>query len=298
MTTNALLSTPAWRSLPAEDNAPGSSPLRKWREGVNAYRFLVSVQPPGGERGDGIASDPGAEHVGEVGEERASLQPAGERGREETLDGALSLLGLAAEGELAVDDRAAQTAFGVVVGRFDAVDDGEGPQRGPALEQVGGEETVVLRLRALARGLFEQRSQLVRERLDPLEELAAITLVPVGVPGREQALCDRQAGLAELLLGGESFAVGGEVPQQVRPAELAPLGVEVVVGPPAVGAGDALEVLAEEGLGLAPMAVGGDPEDSRLGRETPCVNPRWRGGVGGFGGGRGRRARGPATCAR
>src|SRR6266545_8145574 len=48
-------------------------------------------------------------------------------------------------------------------------------------------------------------------------------------------------------------------------AELAALGREVVVGRPAVRAGDASEVLAEERLRLALVAVGRDPED-RLGR--------------------------------
>jgi len=58
--------------------------------------------------------------------------------------------------------------------------------------------------------------------------------------------------------------VGGEVAHEVSPTELAPLGVEVVVGPPAIGAGDAGEVLAEQRLGLALVAVGGDPEDCRV----------------------------------
>ena len=48
--------------------------------------------------------------------------------------------------ESLVDDGAAQAALGVVVGRLDAVGDGEGPERRPALEQVVGEESVALRL--------------------------------------------------------------------------------------------------------------------------------------------------------
>jgi len=59
--------------------------------------------------------------------------------------------------------------------------------------------------------------------------------------------------------------VGGEVPDQVGPAELASFGGEVVVGPPAIGGGDAREALAEQRLGFALVAVGGDPEDG-LGR--------------------------------
>jgi len=65
------------------------------------------------------------------------------------------MVGLAAEGEFAVDDCAAQAALGVVVRWLDAFDVGERPQRRPALEQVGGELTVVLRLRALARRPLE-----------------------------------------------------------------------------------------------------------------------------------------------
>jgi hypothetical protein len=66
------------------------------------------------------------------------------RDREESFDGALAVLGLAAEGELAVDDRAAQAALGGVVGRLDAVELVEGPERRPDLEQVIGEGAGVL----------------------------------------------------------------------------------------------------------------------------------------------------------
>src|SRR6266540_3669809 len=102
-----------------------------------------------------------------------------------------------------------------------------------------------------ARGLFERRLQLLLERADPFDQAGTIAVLRELVPGREQASCDREAGRAELLLSGEPLAVGGEVPDEVGPAELAPFGLEVVVGPPAIGAGDALEVLAEERLGLA-----------------------------------------------
>ena len=61
-----------------------------------------------------------------------------------------------------------------------------------------------------------------------------------------------------------------EVAHQVRPAELAALDGEVVVGPPAVRAGDAAELLAQERLGLALVAVGGDAEDRRArGERSP-----------------------------
>ncbi len=83
------------------------------------------------------------------------------------------------------------------------------------LEQVGGEEAVVVLLGVFARGLFEQCLQFVRERADPFEQAGTIAALAELVPGREQAPCDREAGRAELLLGGESLAVGGEVPDEV-----------------------------------------------------------------------------------
>jgi hypothetical protein len=83
---------------------------------------------------------------------------------------------LAAEGELAVDDGAAEAAFGVVVGRLDSVSVGEGPERGPAVEEVPGELPVVLGSRALARCVFEDRAELDLEWRDltqPLRKLGA-----------------------------------------------------------------------------------------------------------------------------
>ena len=77
----------------------GSGPRywrKPWKQGFLA--FLVSVQVPAGsgERRDGIAADAGGEGVGEVGEERAPLQAAGDGDGEEPFDGAFALLGLAA----------------------------------------------------------------------------------------------------------------------------------------------------------------------------------------------------------
>jgi hypothetical protein len=57
-------------------------------------------------------------------------------GGEQAFEPAFAAGGLAAEGELAVDDGAAQRALGVVVGRVDVWDGGECPERGPELEQV------------------------------------------------------------------------------------------------------------------------------------------------------------------
>src|SRR5437870_11738646 len=78
------------------------------------------------------------------------------------------------------------------VGRLDALDLGEGPQRRPALEQVLGEEAVVLRLGALARGLLEQRPQLLLERGDPLQQAGAVASPSSSLAG-PTAACERAA---------------------------------------------------------------------------------------------------------
>src|SRR6266496_275946 len=148
----------------------------------------------------------------------------------------------------AVDDGAAQAALGVVVGRVDAVDDGEGPERGPPLEQVLGEEPVTLGLGALGCCALEQRPELLLERGDLPDQRVTVAVCLELLPGDEQPRCDLESCLAELVLSGEPVCVGGEVPDEVGPAELAPVGVEVVVGPPAIRAGDAREVLAEQRL--------------------------------------------------
>ena len=105
------------------------------------------------------------------------------------------------------------------------------------------------RLRAaLARRLLEQRSELLLERAEALAEAGAVSVPAALLPGGEQPFGDLKAGRAELLLGGEALAVGGEVAHEVRPTELPPFRSEIVVGPPAVRAGDAGEVLAEQCL--------------------------------------------------
>jgi len=63
-----------------------------------------------GERGERVAAGVGGDQVCDVAEERAALEAAGDRGGEGALDEALALLGAAAVGELAVDDRAAECA--------------------------------------------------------------------------------------------------------------------------------------------------------------------------------------------
>src|SRR5450759_2946715 len=221
----------------------------------------VPPSPYSAEQRDGVAADLGGEHVAEVGKERAPLQAAGDRGREQPLDGALPPSGLAAERELAVDDRPAQAAFGGVVGRLDAGHAGEAPEGRPALQQVPREAAVAAVAGALARRLLEQRPELLLERADALKQAVAVSVPAELSPGGEQPCGDLKAGRAELLLGAEPLAVGGEVAHEVGPTELAPFRSEIVVGPPAVRAGDAGEVLAEQRLGLAAVATLGDAEE-------------------------------------
>ena len=64
------------------------------------------------------------------------LEAAGGVRGEQPLDAAFAALGLAAEGELAVDDGAAERALGVVVGRLHAGVAGEGPKAGHALRRL------------------------------------------------------------------------------------------------------------------------------------------------------------------
>src|SRR5450830_573444 len=235
----------------------------------NSGKRSVPPSPCSGEQRNGVAACFGSEHIGEVGKEGAALQAAGYRGREQPFDGALAPLGLAAERELAVDDRPAQAALGVIVGRLDAGHAGEAPQRRPALEQVPREAAVAAVASALARRLLEQRPELLLERAEALAEAGAVSVPAALVPGGEQPPRDPKPGRAKLLLGAESLAVVGKVAHQVRPTELPPFRIEVVVGPLAVRAGDPRELLAEQRLGLAPVATLGDPEDRRAADERP-----------------------------
>ena len=81
------------------------------------------------------------------------------------------------------------------------------------------------------------------------------------LPGLEQVVGDDQAGGSEVFLFAHSFAVGGEVAEQVRPADLAVGRVEVVVAAVAVGADDPVVAFAEHGLRLGGVPAGRDPED-------------------------------------
>ena len=75
----------------------------------------------------------------------------------------------------------------------------------------------------------------------------------------------REPVAAEVALFREAFAVGGEVSEEVGPAELPLGGIEVVVAAPAVRADDPGEPLAEQRLGLERMPASGDPGTPRSG---------------------------------
>ena len=110
----------------------------------------------------------------------------------------------------------------MVVGRLDAVGVGEGPEGGPAFEEVAGELPVVFGAWALAGGVLEQRCGAwswsgAMRAWSAARSPSCWKLLP----GGEQVVGDREAGVSEVLLFAHAFAVGGEVAEQVRPAELA-----------------------------------------------------------------------------
>jgi hypothetical protein len=124
----------------------------------------------------------------------------------------------------------------------------------------------------LVRGLFRAAcSSRVRSfswsgAVCPLEPgPVAVALEPL--PGLEQVVRDHEAGVSEVFLFAHAFAVGGEVAQEVGPAELPLDGFEVVVAAPAVRADDAGEALAEQRPGLERVPAGRDPEHRGPARE-------------------------------
>src|SRR6266699_418219 len=163
-------------------------------------------------RDDGLA---------QVGEQRAALQAAGGVRREQPRDAQLATRGLAAERELAVDDRRAQRSLGVVVGRLDAGVGGERPQRRPGLQEVARHAAAALVARALRGEGADDRLVGAPQGVNRALQLLAVTRVDEDLPCPEDALAQLEAGFAELLLGGEPFGVRLEVAPQMGPAQLA-----------------------------------------------------------------------------
>ena len=60
----------------------------------------------------------------------------------------------------------------------------------------------------------------------------------VGAPGLEYAAGELESLLTEDLLLGQPFGVAAKVPLEVRPAHLAPVGIQVLVAVPAIGDDD------------------------------------------------------------
>src|SRR4029453_12445169 len=97
-------------------------------------------------------------------------------------------------------DGAAEAAFGVVVGRLDRVGVAEGPECGPALEEVAREVAVVLGAWALAGCVLEQRSEACLERRDLRLQPGPVSVGLVGVPRGEEGVGDQDARAAEGVL--------------------------------------------------------------------------------------------------
>jgi hypothetical protein len=146
----------------------------------------------------------------------------------------LAFLGLAVEGELAVDDGAAEGSLGVVVGRLHPRGGSERPERGPDLQEVAGHAVAVLVARRFAGEASECGLELSAQHPDLAFELLAVLGVREDLPCPEQALADVQAELSELFLDGEAFGVRGEIPAQVCPADLPARQRQMAIGPPAV----------------------------------------------------------------
>src|ERR1044072_3375259 len=185
---------------------------RCWKQ--EGWRRLSVGRCSGQQRGR-IAARGGGEQVDEGGVQRAAVQAAGRGCREQPLDAALAVFGLAAEAELAGDDRAAEPAFGVVVGRLHAVDLVEGPQRGPEVKQVACEASTAEVACALAGVAGEERLQIAAQLAGTALEVGAVAGVLVDLPGPEQLLADPEARFAEVFLGREAVGVRGEVALQV-----------------------------------------------------------------------------------
>jgi hypothetical protein len=113
----------------------------------------------------------------------------------------------------------------------------------------------------LWRPVLEQPPERVLERRGLCLEPGAVAVGLVVAPGGEEVVGDCKPGLPEGFLFGHALAVGDEVAEQVRPAQLPLAGVEVVVAAPAVRADDPGEALAEQRPGLEGVAAGRDPED-------------------------------------
>ncbi len=122
-----------------------------------------------------------------------------------------------------MDDGAAEAALGVVDGRLDAVDFGEGPSAGQSLSRVVGDRAgvAVAGLVFVAFVLSSARYGFAFERRDPLFERSTVAVLFEDPPGDRRGV-RRSAGRCSpsSFLGGHPFGVSGEVTHEVRPAHL------------------------------------------------------------------------------
>ena len=117
------------------------------------------------------------------------------------------------------------------------------------------------------------------ERCDLRLQPGSVAVELVALPGGEELTCEHEAAGSEALLFGHPLAVGGEVSEQVRPAQLPLGGSEVVVAAPAIGADDPGEALAEQRSGLEAVAAGRDPKDRRRTAQRAPQRPVVAGGL-------------------
>jgi len=139
--------------------------------------------------------------------------------------------------DLALNHRLAQGMFGGVVGGLDSLDIQEGPQRTCHLQELSaGVHCAGPRLSLGALGA--QHHHLLEGGLECQANLPAAVLqvgpvdraVFVAVPESKQLLLQAQQLCSEFSTGARAFSDGGEVADQVRPAELSLLQGEMVVG--------------------------------------------------------------------
>src|SRR6266516_4990752 len=113
------------------------------------------------------------------------------------------------------------------------------------------------------RAPLEQRPHLVLDLVDAALQRGAVTVLLELSPRLEDVPGHLEPVEPERLLGAEAeIGVEGEVAAQVRPAQLAALWLEAVVGAEPVGPDDPIEVVADEA-----KEAGSEPSKF-AGRET------------------------------
>ena len=152
-----------------------------------------------------------------------------------------TLCGLDPMADLALNHRLAQGTLCGVVGGLDSLDVQEGPQRTCHLQELSAGAHGAGPRRSLA-VLSAQLHHLLQRGLKGLSNRPAAVLqggpvnraVCVAMPVVKQLLLQAQQLGSELGAGARAFGDGGEIADQVRPAELPLLGRQMVVGREAI----------------------------------------------------------------